>query len=76
MKHYLSINDIDQLEGWVQEAIDLKKDPYQFETLGKRKTICLLFFNNSLRTRLSTQKAAMHLGLDVMVMNFGAEVGN
>ena len=73
MKHYLSINDIDHLEGWVQEAIDLKKEPYQFETLGKRKTICLLFFNNSLRTRLSTQKAAMHLGLDVMVMNFGAE---
>lgn len=73
MKHYLSINDIDSLPDWVEEAINLKKDPYQFEDLGKRKTLCLLFFNNSLRTRLSTQKAAMNLGMEVMVMNFGSE---
>ncbi|WP_108422647.1 acetylornithine carbamoyltransferase [Flagellimonas amoyensis] len=73
MKHYLSINDIDSLPDWVDEAINLKKDPYQFEGLGKRKTLCLLFFNNSLRTRLSTQKAAMNLGMEVMVMNFGSE---
>ncbi|WP_127139637.1 acetylornithine carbamoyltransferase [Flagellimonas marinaquae] len=73
MKHYLSINDIDSLPDWVDEAITLKKDPYLFESLGKRKTICLLFFNNSLRTRLSTQKAAMHLGMEVMIMNFGNE---
>lgn len=73
MKHYLSVNDIDSLPDWVDEAINLKKDPYQFEDLGKRKTLCLLFFNNSLRTRLSTQKAAMNLGMEVMVMNFGNE---
>lgn len=73
MKHYLSINDIDSLPSWVEEAITLKKNPYQFQHLGKQKTICLLFFNNSLRTRLSTQKAAMYLGMEVMVMNFGAE---
>lgn len=73
MKNYLSINDIDSLPDWVEEAINLKKDPYQFEGLGKRKTLCLLFFNNSLRTRLSTQKAAMNLGMEVMVMNFGSE---
>ncbi|MEY8781911.1 acetylornithine carbamoyltransferase [Allomuricauda sp. XS_ASV26] len=73
MKHYLTVSDIESLPDWVDEAIALKKDPYQFEGLGKRKTICLLFFNNSLRTRLSTQKAAMQLGLDVMIMNFGNE---
>lgn len=73
MKHYLSVNDIESLPQWVDEAIKLKKDPYQFEDLGKHKTICLLFFNNSLRTRLSTQKAAMNLGMEVMVMNFGNE---
>lgn len=73
MKHYLSINDIDSLPDWVDEAIKLKKSPYQFQHLGKQKTICLLFFNNSLRTRLSTQKAATCLGMEVMVMNFGAE---
>lgn len=73
MKHYLSINDIDSLPNWVDEAIALKKNPYQFEKLGKHKTLCLLFFNNSLRTRLSTQKAAINLGMDVMVMNFGNE---
>ncbi len=73
MKHYLSINDIDSLPAWVDEAITLKKDPYQFQELGKQKTVCLLFFNNSLRTRLSTQKAAIHLGMEVMIMNFGSE---
>ncbi len=73
MKHFLSINDIPDLNQTVKEAIALKKDPFAFETLGKRKTICLLFFNNSLRTRLSTQKAAVNLGMEVMVMNFGSE---
>lgn len=73
MKHYLSINDIDNLSEWVNEARALKTEPKKFKTLGEDKTICLLFFNNSLRTRLSTQKAAMNLGMDVMVMNFGNE---
>lgn len=73
MKNYLSINDLGNLQEAVKEAIALKKDPFAFEALGKRKTVCLLFFNNSLRTRLSTQKAAINLGLKVMVMNFGAE---
>jgi N-succinyl-L-ornithine transcarbamylase len=73
MKHYLSIKDIDSLPDWVSEARKLKENPTEFEALGKGKTICLLFFNNSLRTRLSTQKAAMNLGMEVMVMNFGSE---
>lgn len=71
--NYLSIKDIDSLANWVAEAKDLKNNPRRFESLGKGKTICLLFFNNSLRTRLSTQKAAINLGMDVMVMNFGNE---
>jgi len=73
MKHYLSINDIDFLSEWVAEARGLKKNPREFKNLGKDKTIGLLFFNNSLRTRLSTQKAAMNLGMEVIVMNFGSE---
>ncbi|NJB36712.1 N-acetylornithine carbamoyltransferase [Croceivirga sp. JEA036] len=73
MKHYLQINDLDSLQQTVQEAIELKKEPTQFKELGAGKTICLLFFNNSLRTRLSTQKAAINLGLDTIVMNFGSE---
>lgn len=71
--NYISINDIDNLSDWVNEAIDLKKDPYQYQSLGKNKTIGMLFFNNSLRTRLSTQKAAMNLGMETIVMNFGSE---
>ncbi len=73
MQHYLSLKDIDSLPGWVEEARALKLNPTQHKDLGKGKTIVLLFFNNSLRTRLSTQKAAMNLGLEVMVMNFGSE---
>ncbi len=73
MKQYLSIKDIDSLPNWVADARDLKRNPIAHKNLGKGKTICLLFFNNSLRTRLSTQKAAINLGMDVMVMNFGSE---
>lgn len=73
MKNYLHINDLDSLQQTVTEAIELKKQPLKFEKLGKGKTICLLFFNNSLRTRLSTQKAAQNLGMNPIVMNFGAE---
>lgn len=71
--NYLSIKDIDSLSEWVSEAIILKENPRAHKSLGEGKTICLLFFNNSLRTRLSTQKAAMNLGMEVMVMNFGSE---
>lgn len=73
MKHYLNINDLNNLQSAVQEAIELKKNELQYSELGKGKTICLLFFNNSLRTRLSTQKAAQNLGLNPIVMNFGSE---
>ncbi len=73
MKNYLSIRDIDSLPDWVAMARKLKENPKADQELGKGKTICLLFFNNSLRTRLSTQKAAMNLGMEVIVMNFGSE---
>ena len=73
MKQYLTLNDLHDLEATIAEARDLKKDPYKFEVLGKKKTLGLLFFNPSLRTRLSTQKAAQHLGIHTMVMNFSNE---
>jgi len=73
MKNYFSIQDIDSLSDWVEEAITLKKNPLANKALGADKTIGLLFFNNSLRTRLSTQKAAANLGMNVMVMNFSGE---
>jgi N-succinyl-L-ornithine transcarbamylase len=69
MKKYITINDIKNIEHTVQEAIQLKKNPYQFENLGKNKTLVMLFFNASLRTRLSTEKAAKTLGMNVMVLN-------
>lgn len=71
--NYLSIKDIDSLPNWVKEARHNKNNPRQNESIGKGRTLCLLFFNNSLRTRLSTQKAAINLGMEVMVMNFGSE---
>lgn len=73
MKHYSNINDLSSLESTVQDAIELKKNPLKHKSLGEGKTICLLFFNNSLRTRLSTQVAAQNLGLNAIVMNFGSE---
>ena len=73
MKHYTHIKNLSSLHNTVKEAISLKNNELEFEQLGKGKTICLLFFNNSLRTRLSTQKAAQNLGLNTIVMNFGNE---
>jgi N-succinyl-L-ornithine transcarbamylase len=69
MKHYLNFDDLQDFQKTVDLALELKKDPFVFEELGKRKTIALLFFNSSLRTRLSTEKAARNLGMEVMVLN-------
>jgi N-succinyl-L-ornithine transcarbamylase len=69
MKKYTSINDIENIPKIIQEAIQLKKNPHQFEELGKHKTLVMLFFNSSLRTRLSTEKAAKNLGMQVMALN-------
>lgn len=71
--NYLSIKDIDSMNEWVSEARSLKEKPLAYSDLGKDKTIGLLFFNPSLRTRLSTQKAAQNLGMTTMVMNFDKE---
>jgi len=71
--NYISIKEIDSLKKWVKQALKIKKDPLKKQALGKNKTLVMLFFNPSLRTRLSTQKAAINLGMNVMVMNFGAE---
>lgn len=73
MRHFLSITEIDSLTNLVSDARALKKSPFASKDLGRNKTLGLLFFNNSLRTRLSTQKAALNLGMDVIVMNFGKE---
>jgi N-succinyl-L-ornithine transcarbamylase len=71
--NYTSIKDIDSLSKWVKSAIKIKSKPLKNKKIGKNKTLGMLFFNPSLRTRLSTQKAALNLGMNVMVMNFTHE---
>lgn len=73
MYHFTSVHDAGHLPTLVNQALQLKKAPNAHRDLGKHKTMGLLFFNSSLRTRLSTQKAAQQLGMDVMVMNVGAD---
>lgn len=68
MKHFTTVNDIENPMALVKEAIALKNNEKQSE-IGKNKTIGLLFFNSSLRTRMSTQKAAQNLGMEVMILN-------
>lgn len=69
MKKYTQIQDISNLSETIKEAILLKMNPFEYENLGKRKTLVMLFFNSSLRTRLSTEKAAKNLGMEVMSLN-------
>jgi N-succinyl-L-ornithine transcarbamylase len=69
MKHFTSVKDIPDLKKAVETALEIKKNRFGYQHLGKNKTMVLIFFNPSLRTRLSTQKAAMNLGMNTMVMN-------
>lgn len=73
MKNFTSVKDIPDLKQAVETAFEIKKERFSFQHLGKNKTMVLIFFNSSLRTRLSTQKAAMNLGMNTMVMNVGED---
>lgn len=73
MKYFTTVHDVKDVDTLVLEALEIKKNPYAFSDLGKNKTLGLIFLNPSLRTRLSTQKAAMNLGMNVMVMNIDKE---
>ncbi|MGL5318100.1 MAG: acetylornithine carbamoyltransferase, partial [Bacteroidales bacterium] len=69
MKHFTNVKDIGNLKQALAEAFEIKKDRFQHCELGKNKTLLMIFFNSSLRTRLSTQKAAMNLGMNTMVLD-------
>ena len=69
MKKLLMASDLGDLNKAVQEALEIKKDRYAFKKLGENKTLLCVFFNNSLRTRLSTQKAGMNLGMNTIVLD-------
>lgn len=73
MRNFTSVHDVLDIQQLVNDALSLKSDPYRFSEMGKNKTLGLIFLNPSLRTRLSTQKAAMNLGMQVMVMNMDKE---
>lgn len=69
MDKFTSVADIGPLDNALAEAALIKKDRFAFTELGRNKTLLMIFFNSSLRTRLSTQKAAMNLGMNVMVLD-------
>ena len=66
------MQDIGPLNQALAEALEVKRDRFKYQLLGKNKTLLMIFFNNSLRTRLSTQKAAMNLGMNVIVLDVNA----
>ena len=69
MKKFTCVEDIGDLRAAVAEAKEIKRDRFAFSDLGRNRTLLMIFFNSSLRTRLSTQKAAMNLGMNVMVLD-------
>ena len=73
MKQFLSALDVDNVPRLIDEALALKAAPWSHEQLGRRKTLGLIFFNPSLRTRLSTQKAAQQLGMNILTVNISQE---
>ncbi|MEM6343413.1 MAG: N-acetylornithine carbamoyltransferase [Bacteroidota bacterium] len=73
MLHFTRRADVVDIQSLSRSALEHKADPYAYPELGKQKTLGLIFFNSSLRTRLSTQKAAINLGLSCIVMNVGSD---
>ena len=69
MKKFTCADDIGDIRTALDEAIEIKKNRFAFDALGRHKTLLMIFFNSSLRTRLSTQKAAMNLGMNVIVLD-------
>lgn len=76
MKSFLNVSDIGDLHRALGEALEVKANPFRWQELGRNKTIILVFFNNSLRTRLSSQKAALNLGMNPIVLNINGESWN
>ncbi len=72
MNTFFNVSDLGDLSVALEEAQLVKRDRFAFQHLGKNKTLLMVFFNNSLRTRLSTQKAAMNLGMNVIVLDVNA----
>jgi N-succinyl-L-ornithine transcarbamylase len=73
MRRFLTPSDIGDLQHALKEAAEIKKKPFGNQYLGKNRTAVLIFFNSSLRTRLSTQKAAMNLGMNVIVLDINKD---
>ena len=69
MRYFKSVKDIGDLKAAVKEALEIKQNRFAHKALGKDRTLLMIFFNSSLRTRLSTQKAAMNLGMNVIVLD-------
>lgn len=69
MRHFTNVKDLGDLKEALKEAFEVKANKFGYKELGKDKTLIMIFFNSSLRTRLSTQKAAMNLGMNVMVLD-------
>ncbi len=73
MKNFLSVRDVKDVQKLLKKALKVKRKPFDDEDLGRHKTMGLIFMNPSTRTRLSTQRAAQNLGMNVMVMNMDKE---
>jgi N-succinyl-L-ornithine transcarbamylase len=69
MKHFTNVKDLGNLQQAVKEALEIKKNRFAYKHLGENKTLLMVFFNSSLRTRLSTQKAGMNLGMNTIVLD-------
>ena len=73
MKQFISVKDVANINALVKKALSYKQQPLLDKNLGAHKRIGLLFFNPSLRTRLSTQVAAQNLGMEPILFNVDKE---
>ena len=73
MKHFTCAFDVKDIPSLIEKALAFKNNPALHSEKGKGKTLGLVFMNPSLRTRLSTQKAAQLLGMNTLSINAASE---
>lgn len=73
MQHFTKLADVPNLSALVERAFECKRSPHAWSSLGRGCALGMVFFNPSLRTRVSTHRAATLLGMEVISMTVGED---
>lgn len=73
MKYFIQFENKSLADQLIEQALNYKADPRKHLSKGLGKRVGCIFLNPSLRTRASTQIAALNLGMEPIIMNMDKE---